>query len=72
MSAEKLSVPRLNSQKYNEWFGNLDFRSLERVTGFVQTDYSPEDGYQDFVDACEDWWADLTPSQRKEVYESHS
>lgn len=32
----------------------------------------PEDGYQDFVDACEEWWADLTPSQRKEVYESHS
>lgn len=72
MSAEKLSVPRLNSEKYDEWFGNLDFPSLERVTGFIQTDYSPEDGYQDFVDICDNWWEDLTISQRKEVYESHS
>lgn len=66
--AEALNIP----YAHDTWFGNLDFATLEKVTGFIQTDYSPEDGYQDFVDACEDWWSGLTMQQRKEVYESNS
>lgn len=70
MAADKLNIPK--GVDVDAWFGNLDFATLEKVTGFIQTDYSPEDGYQDFVDVCEDWWSGLTMQQRKEVYESNS
>ena len=39
-----------------EWFGSLEFKWLERVTGFRQFDFSPKEGFQKFVDACHQWW----------------
>ncbi len=71
MAAERLSIPRL-SGKYDDWFDNLDFASLEKVTGLVRSDYLPDDGYQDFVDDCKDWWEDLTLNQKKEIYDNNS
>ena len=43
-------------QQMQEWWGSLDFKEMERISGFRQDVFSPEDGYQDFVDACNNWW----------------
>ncbi|MDR1459492.1 MAG: hypothetical protein LBI60_04695 [Bacteroidales bacterium] len=66
--AEHLGFPR----KCDTWFKGCDFTTMEKLTGFKQTDYSPEDGYQDFVDACEDWWEKLRTEEREEIYTSNN
>lgn len=71
-AADDLLVPRLNLSEYNNWFNNLDFASLEKITGIVQTDFFQEMGFREFIDACKNWWSGLTIKQRKEVYESNS
>lgn len=63
-------------EDYEEWkcdrwfFGEADFETMEKITGFKQADYSPEDGYQDFVDACENWWAEKDFVEKMEIYEN--
>lgn len=50
------------------WWGELGFEDMELVTGFRQDDFSPEDGYQEFVDACDEWWNDLDEDQKINIY----
>lgn len=40
----------------NEWWSQVDFPTMERVTRYCQDDFGLEDGCQDFVDACNEWW----------------
>lgn len=47
-----------------QWWQENDFRQLEKLTGLRQDDFSPEDGYQEFVDACNDWWRKLSPQEK--------
>ena len=37
---------------------------MERITGFHQSDFDPEDGFQDFVDACNAFWHALPDEQK--------
>lgn len=39
-----------------DWWANVSFETMEEVTGFRMMDFSPEDGYQEFVEVCNDWW----------------
>ena len=39
-----------------KWWGGTDFQQMEWVTGLRQYEFDPEDGYQEFVDACNDYW----------------
>ena len=41
-------------QKMQEWWKDLDFITLESITGLHETNYSSEDCSQSFVDACND------------------
>jgi hypothetical protein len=61
---ECFEFPRI----WNKWFQNADFPTMEKITGYRQSDFSPEDGYQDFVDACEDWWGELSTEEKREIY----
>ena len=54
------------------WWGETDFREMERITGFCQDDFSPEDGYQDFVDACSEWWEKMTYDEKRAVFNEHN
>lgn len=47
-----------------QWWGESDFRTMERLTGYRQGDFDPEDGYQDFVDACNNWWNALSTEEK--------
>ena len=50
------------------WFSESDFDMMERISGKRRDDYSDEDGYQDFVDAVEEWWDGLTDAKKVEIY----
>ena len=58
-------------EKAEAWWADLDFKTMEKVTSFVQTDYSPEDGYQEFVDATDEWWDDLDDVDKVSKYHEH-
>lgn len=49
------AIPPTN-EMLEEWFYNLSFNELENITRLKQQDFSPKDGFQEFVDACHDWW----------------
>ena len=53
---------------YNRWFSGTEFKELEKITGLRQDDFSPEDGYQDFVDACHDWWDNKNREEKEIVF----
>jgi len=42
-------------QTAKKWWKETDFRQMEWVTGFMQCNYNPEDGYQEFVEVCDKW-----------------
>jgi hypothetical protein len=67
-AAEYMNIP----YKHDLWFDRLDFRELEKITGLKQCDYSPEEGYIAFCEACDDWWEDLSLSQKKNIYEDNN
>lgn len=50
------------------WFSESDFDMMERISGKRRDDYSDEDGYQDFVDAVEEWWDGLDDAKKVEIY----
>lgn len=51
-----------------EWWNNLEFIAMERITGLRESDYSPEDGSQAFVDACSKWWGAKSYDEKRELY----
>lgn len=61
-------MARITKAVVNEWWGNCGFKEMEIITGFRMTDFDPEDGYQDFVDACDNWWDKLSFIQKRMVY----
>lgn len=52
----------------NDWFECADFKTMERISGLRQTDFSEEDGYQEFVDAVEEWWENLDDKKKVDIY----
>lgn len=57
-------------QNLDEWWHGLDFRQMERITGYRQDDFDPEDGYQDFVDVCDNWWESLSIEEKTQLYQT--
>lgn len=47
-----------------QWWKVSDFKQMERTTGYRQDDFSPEEGYQEFVDACNKWWDALSTEEK--------
>lgn len=62
----------MNKKELDNWFAELDFQELESITGFRQYNFDPEDGYQDFVDACDNWWKELSTGEKKEIYNEYN
>ena len=55
-------------QQADEWWGQTDFRDMERLTRYRQLDFSPEDGCQSFVDACNEWWRTRTIEEKISIH----
>lgn len=58
--------------KLNLWWNSLDFETMEKITNFCPYDFSEEDGYQDFVDACDEFWDELPYTEKLEIYEMYN
>ena len=44
---------------------------MERITGFHQSDFDPEDGFQDFVDTCEEWWRKQSIEEKINIWREY-
>jgi hypothetical protein len=53
---------------YDEWWGTTCFKEMEQITGYRQSDFSSDDGFQDFVDACDAFWATLSIDEKAEKW----
>ena len=60
-----------SAEQADEWWAGLDFRTMEEITGLKETDYSPEDGSQAFVDACDAWWNSFSDLNKVAIWRSH-
>lgn len=56
------------NREYSIWWNSTEFSVMERVTGLKQSRFSPEDGYEDFVIACDNIWEDLSLSEKRYYY----
>lgn len=61
-------MARVTEAVVNAWWGDCSFREMEKITGFRMTDFNSEDGYQEFVDVCDEWWNKLSFGEKKELY----
>ena len=61
----------MTEKKLNEWWYNTEFKEMEKITRLNQSDFSPEDGYQDFVDVCDNWWENLSEEDKQDVYNNY-
>ena len=55
-------------QKMQDWWKDLDFITIESITGLREADYSSEDGSQSFIDACNEWWNGQDYDFQRELY----
>jgi hypothetical protein len=51
-----------------EWWDNTGFKEKERITGYRRPDFSPGDGYREFVDACNTYWEELPVEEKIEKW----
>lgn len=56
------------------WFSNLHFRDLERLTGIFWDDFlngydedDSEEADENFLAACDEWWNENSPSEKVEI-----
>lgn len=54
-----------------QWWEGTDFRTMEYLTGYRQGDFDPEDGCQDFVDACNSWWNALSTEEKIRLWRNN-
>lgn len=55
-------------KKAEFWWRNTEFTTMEIVTGYNMFEFSDEDGYQDFVDACDEWWNGQSKYEKIDIY----
>ena len=61
-------MARMTKAQLDEWWGLCDFKTMEFVTGYCQHTFSPEDGYQAFVEAGDEYWNKLNCKQKLSLY----
>jgi hypothetical protein len=62
----------MKQEELNNWFSNLEFKLLEQITRLKSYYFSNDDGYQDFVDTCENWWKQLSIQEKNSIYNEYA
>lgn len=60
------------TEKAKKWWKNTDFSEIEKITGYKPSDFSPENGYEEFVRAADEWWEEKTDKEKRELYEKYN
>ena len=55
-----------------EWWKGSEFIKMELITGYSQYDFDPEEGYQAFIDVCNEWWNDKTIEEKISIHLANS
>jgi hypothetical protein len=58
----------ISNEQLNEWWNNRSFDEMEEITGYANYEFSPEYGYQDYIDACDEIWNNLTYGEKISAY----
>ena len=53
-----------------QWWRAADFREMALITGLRQYEFNPDDGYQDFVDACNNYWKNLSREEKIKIWKN--
>jgi hypothetical protein len=52
----------------DSWWGQLGFDEMKRITGLDYRYFSPEDGYQEYVDISNKLWQNKSFEDKLEIY----
>ena len=55
-----------------KWWGETDFKQMGLITGFRQYEFNPEDGYQEFVDACNNKWKKFDKEKKIRIWKENN
>ncbi len=55
-------------EKIDRWWAGLGFKEMEYITGYNYLKFDPEDGFQDFVDTCDEEWKKKSVADKIELY----
>lgn len=58
----------ISNEQLNEWWNNCSFDEMKEITGYASYEFSDEDGYQDYIDACDEIWNNLTYGEKLSAY----
>jgi hypothetical protein len=58
----------ISNEQLNEWWNNCSFDEMKEITGYASYEFSDEDGYQDYIDACDEIWNNLTYGEKISAY----
>ena len=62
---------KASNEVLDSWWYKQDFQSMEKITGYTQSDFSSEEGYAEFVEQCDDWWEKKSNDEKNRIYEEH-
>ena len=58
-------------KKLNDWICNIDFITMEKITGLKQYNFDAEEGYQAFIDACKTIWEGLSIEEKTSLWNQY-
>jgi hypothetical protein len=56
----------------NEWWEHTDFPQMEKITKLRYYWFHEDEGYQEFVDVCDNWWYSLSKKDKELVYNDYT
>ena len=69
MEAKNKNTELLQAEK---WWNDTNFVQMQLITGFRQYEFNPDDGYQEFVDACDNYWDSLDTERKLWLYNENA
>lgn len=61
-----------DEEKLNDWFNTVPFETMEDMFNIKQSSFKPDDGYQEFVDYCEEQWNSLSIEEKQSLYDEYN
>ena len=68
---KSLELEKSTITQANKWWDETDFEQMALITGLRQHEFDAEDGYQEFVDACDNYWYQLNNSEKIRVWNKY-
>lgn len=59
-------------ERMQTWWNQCDFKTMGRITHLQQAEFSPADGCQAFVDACNKWWDALDYEAKRALWKQEN